>query len=81
MYQSISVSRGGSRIKKGGGHNTVFVSGPPPASKVAQVPKKLISGRGGGGEGLRHLTHFGVPTHFFFIFGGGAHVQKGGGQF
>ena len=39
--------------KKGGGHNTLFL-GPPPASKVAQVPWKLMSGEGGGG-GTRHI--------------------------
>ena len=47
-------------FEKGGAQHTVFC-GPPPASKLAQVPKKLISGGGGGG----------TPTHFFFLRRGG----------
>ena len=43
----LGEGRGGSRnLRKGGGggaQHTVFF-GPPPASKLAQVPKKLISG-------------------------------------
>ena len=52
--------RGGSRNLRKGGHNILFFLGPPPASKLAQVPKKLISG---------------TPTLFFrsaiYVGGGG----------
>ena len=34
-----------------GGTTHCFFLGPPPASKLAEVPKKLISGGGGGGWG------------------------------
>ena len=70
-------------IGGGGGHNTLLLlfSGPPPASKLAQVPKKLISGGGGGGDFVTFFsgapstsrvaqvaTGVGIRHLFFFSF-------------
>ena len=79
------MTRGGSRIfKRGGGAQHIGFFGPPLASKVAQVPKKLMSGRGDSDTFFRSATSVesraspkrgggGDPTHFcvpthFFFF-------------
>ena len=52
----------------------------PPASKVAQVPKKLMSGGGGGGGGvgvgIRHIYVFRDIYVCLFVFFG--LVSRGG---
>ena len=59
-------------FSKGGGGGTTLggFSGPPPASKVAQVPKKLMS----GGRGGTPTLFFGAPPKSIV-----AHVPNGGG--